>query len=57
MASKYAAANNAELALAVHHPSVLRIMSLVGGVDSLLPIYPTVDDARRNLLRRDPQQP
>jgi anti-sigma B factor antagonist len=44
MANKYAAANNAELALAVRHPSVLRILSLVG-VDSLLPVYPSVAEA------------
>ena len=44
MAYRYAAANNAELALAVRHPSVLRIMLMLG-LDAMLPVYPSLDEA------------
>ena len=44
MAHRYAAANNAELVLVVHHPSVLGIMLMLG-LDGMLPVYPSLDEA------------
>ena len=44
MAHRYAAANNADLVLVVGHPSVLRIMLMLG-LDGMLPVYPSLDQA------------